>query len=78
MPNSPELRFDAQAVGKLMTECEGRRFEIELHDGDGRTMFVSLPVASAVELGCMICDVAEHAPYLVGGVRAMRDKLQRG
>jgi hypothetical protein len=73
MPGSSQ-RFDAQTFNRLITVNEGRRFEMQFCDTDGRKIVVSLPVDKAVELGCRICDVSEHAPYLVGGVRAARER----
>ena len=68
-------RFDAQSVGRLVTRNEGRRFEMQLRDAAGKQLWVSLPVAVAVELGCMLCDVSEQAPYLLGGARGKRERL---
>ena len=65
-------RFEASEVDNLKTVNAGRRFEMQFSDSEGRIVVVSLPVAAAVELGCMICNVSEHAPYLVGGVRTTR------
>jgi hypothetical protein len=56
-------------VDRLATVNEGRRFEIQFCDSDGKNILVSLPLQVAVELGCTICDISEYAPYLVGGVR---------
>jgi len=70
-------RFDAQTVGRLVTRNEGRRFEMQFRDAEGRNIVVSLPVRTAVELGCMICEVSQHAPYLVGGTRLGREGLPR-
>ena len=66
-------RFDAQTVGRLTTINQDRRFEMQFCDAEGRTIVVSLPVGKAVELGCMICDASESAPYLVGGVQRGRN-----
>ena len=71
---SSDHRFDAQTFGRLATVNEGRRFEVEFCDAGGKNILVSLPLPVAVELGCMICDLSEHAPYLVGGVRGRRAK----
>ena len=71
-------RFDAQTVGRLATVNKGRRFEMELSDPEDRTIIVSLPLALAVELACMICDISENAPYLVGGVRISRKRRSSG
>lgn len=70
MRTSSDSRFDAQTVGRLATVNEGRRFEMQFCDSDDKKIVVSLPLPLAVKMGCMICDVSEHAPYLVGGVRA--------
>lgn len=70
-------RFDAQKVTRLTTVNQERRFEMQLRDDTGRQFVVSLPVRVAVELGCMICEVSEHAPYLVGGTRLNREGLPR-
>jgi hypothetical protein len=62
-------RFDAEAVVRVASVTEGGRFEIELRDSRGETRVISLPISAAVDLGCLICDVSEGAPYLVGGIR---------
>jgi hypothetical protein len=72
MRTSSDSRFDAQTVDRLTTVNEGRRFEMQFCDSEGKKIVVSLPLSAAVEMGCMICDVSEHAPYLVGGVRISR------
>lgn len=72
MGRTDSERFDAQSVGRLLTVSEGKRFEMQFRDSEGRQVVVSLPARAAVELGCMICDVSEHAPYLIGGVRVAR------
>lgn len=68
-------RFDAQNVSRLVTRNENRRFEMQFRDATGREIVVSLPVRVAVELGCMICELSVHAPYLVGGARLTREGL---
>jgi hypothetical protein len=65
-------RFDAQTVVRSATVNEGARFELEFCDAEGNHHVVSLPVQAAVELGCLICDASENAPYLFGGVQAPR------
>lgn len=67
MGSTPTSRFDAQAVGRLATSNDSRRFEMEFRDAAGRTHVVSLPLEAAVELGCLICDVAQKTPFLPGG-----------
>ena len=71
-------RFDAQSVGRLLSVSEGKRFEMQFRDSEGRQVVVSLPARAAVELGCIICDVSEHAPYLIGGVRRGRGPRNAG
>jgi len=66
-------RFDAQKMDRLATVNDDRRLEMELRDAAGKKILVSLPLPLAVELGCMICDMSEHAPYLVGGVQTRRE-----
>jgi hypothetical protein len=68
-------RFDAQKVSRLVTRNEDRRFEMQFRDAAGRDIVVSLPVRVAVELGCMICELSAHAPYLIGGERLGREGL---
>jgi hypothetical protein len=68
MATKANPRFDALEVGRLASVGAGQRFEIELLGPDGTTLLVSVPMVSAVQLGCRICDLAEKAPYLVGGV----------
>lgn len=49
---------------------------MQFSDAEGRTHVLSLPLPAAVQLGCLICDVSETAPYLVGGIqRPARKKL---
>ena len=57
-------RFDAQNVDRLAKLNETGRMEIQFRDAEGMTYIVSLPVAAAVDLGCLICDVAESTPFL--------------
>lgn len=69
-------RFDADKVLRLVTLTERGRFEMQFSDAEGRTHVLSLPLPAAVQLGCLICDVSETAPYLVGGIqRPARKKL---
>ena len=69
---SSEPRFEAQSVGRLLTVNSGKRFQMEFKDAEGKPFVVTMPVRIAVELGCMICEVSQHAPYLLGGVRLTR------
>ena len=69
MAKSVKSRFDAEAVVRAATITEQGRFEIELTDSAGKTHVVSLPLAVAVDLGNLIRDVSDAAPYLVGGHR---------
>jgi hypothetical protein len=69
MATRVESRFDAEMVVRTATVTERARFEIELKDAQGKIHVVSLPLSAAVHLGCLICDVSENAPYLVGGFR---------
>ena len=66
---STHSRFDAQILLRVATLTEERRFELHLSDEGGRTHVVSLPLAVAIELGSLICDASEAAPYLFGGIR---------
>lgn len=77
MRTSSDSRFDAQSFARVATINEGRRFEMQFCDAEGKKIMVSLPLTKAVELGCMICDISEHAPYLVGGVRTSRGRSPR-
>jgi hypothetical protein len=72
MRTSSDSRFDAQSVDRLTTVNEGRRFEMQFCDSDGKKILVSLPMRVAVEVACTICDVSEKAPFLVGGVQMKR------
>lgn len=78
MRSASDSRFEAETFGRLATINEGKRFEMQFRDAAGREIVVTLPLPAAVELGCMICDVAEHAPYLVGGVRRPTKAPSRG
>ena len=65
-------RFQAEKVDRVVSLTGQRRFEIQLSDGRGKTHVVSLPLPAAVELGCLICDGSDAAPYLVGGIQRTR------
>lgn len=67
-------RFDAEKIDRLATHNEAGRFEIEFSDMDGKKHVVSLPLRAAVALGCLICDVSERAPFLLGGVPSETSK----
>lgn len=69
-----DTRFDADKVVCLASVTENARFEIQLTNAKGKTHVVSLPLPDAVELGCLICDASEAAPYLVGGIQRKRSK----
>ena len=69
MPEGAPSRFEAREVVRVTTLADQGRVEIEFRDPEGARQVVSLPVSKAVELGCLICDLSDHAPYLVGGVR---------
>jgi hypothetical protein len=69
---SVDSRFDAETIVRAATLIERGRFEIHLKDSRGQTHVVSLPLPVAVDLGCLICDASEAAPYLLGGHRQRR------
>lgn len=62
-------RFDADKFMRLVTMAEQGRCEMHFSDSEGRAHVLSLPLRAAVQLGGLICDVSETAPYLVGGIR---------
>lgn len=64
MTTRQSSRFDAQNVERLATLNETGRMEIQLRDAEGTAHVVSLPLAAAIDLGCLICDVAESTPFL--------------
>lgn len=66
---STPSRFDAELVVQVVTLTEKRRLELHLSDASGSTHVVSLPLAVAIELGRLLCDASDAAPYLVGGIR---------
>jgi hypothetical protein len=70
MTNSADSRFDAETVVRVATITALGRFEIELKDRAGKRHVISLPLSTAVDLGCLIHDLSQGAPYLVGGVRS--------
>jgi hypothetical protein len=69
MAGSVESRFDAETVVRIETLVERGRLEVRLKDSRGQTHVVSLPLPAAVDLGNLICDVSNAAPYLLGGHR---------
>lgn len=68
-------RFEATTVTRLVTVVGQRCFEMHFVDARGRTQVLTLPLAQAVELGCLICDAAESAPFLVGNHSIRRTAL---
>lgn len=64
---SGKSRFDAEQVEHLATVNKSGRFEMHFSTRDGRKHVVSLPLPAAVALGRLICDVAEKAPFALGG-----------
>lgn len=69
-----KTRFDAEGIERLATLNGAGRFEIEFSDSDGKKHVVSLPLPAAVALGCLICDVSERAPFLLGGAATAASK----
>ena len=69
---SVDSRFEAETVVRTASVPESGRFEIELRDSQGKICVVSLPLSTAVDLGCLISDLSEGAPYLIGGFRRTR------
>lgn len=69
MPEGAPSRFDAREVVRVTTLAEHGRVEIEFGGPQEARYVVSLPVSTAVELGCLICDLSDEAPYLIGGAR---------
>ena len=69
MKGSVLSRFDAETVVRLATVNGDKRFEMQFSDATGKHHLVSLPIEAAVELGCLICDASESAPYLLGRAR---------
>ena len=69
MTSNADSRFDAETVVRVATITALGRFEIELKDPAGKRHVISLPLSTAVDLGCLIHDLSQGAPYLVGGVR---------
>jgi hypothetical protein len=72
MTSNADSRFDAETVVRVATITALGRFEIELKDRGGKRHVISLPLSTAVDLGCLIHDLSQGAPYLVGGVRSAR------
>jgi hypothetical protein len=62
-------RFEAEKVVRAVTLVERGRLEIHLKDSRGQTHVVSLPLPVAVDLGSLIRDASDAAPYLLGGHR---------
>lgn len=72
MPAHVQSRIDAETVVTTTTVTERGRLEIELKDSSGKIHLVSLPLSTAVDLGRLICDLSEAAPYLIGGIKRTR------
>lgn len=66
MIKDPTARLIADHVECLRIRGDSDRLDIELRDARGRTYVVSLPTATAVELGLLIRGVAERTPFLAG------------
>jgi len=69
MTSNADSCIDAETVVRVATITALGRFEIELKDSAGKRHVISLPLCTAVDLGCLIHDLSQGAPYLVGGVR---------
>lgn len=69
MPEGAPTRFEAREVVRVTTLTEHGRVEIEFKGSGEANQILCLPVSTAVELGRLICDLADHAPYVVGGAR---------
>jgi hypothetical protein len=63
MIEKPTARLIADHVECLRMRGDGNRVDIELRDARGQTYVVSLPTATAVELGLLIRGVAEQTPF---------------
>jgi hypothetical protein len=72
MASNADSRFDAETVVRVATITALGRFDIELKDSAGKRHIISLPLSTAVDLGCLIHDLSQGAPYMVGGIRAAR------
>jgi hypothetical protein len=72
MTSNADSRFDAETVLRVATITALGRFEIELKDSGGKRQVISLPLSAAVDLGCLIHDLSQGAPYLVEAIRAAR------
>ena len=73
-----DSRFDADKVVRLVTLTAERRLEMQFADASGNVHAVSLPLRAAVDLGCIICDVSNAAPFAVGGVQRAGGKGAAG
>lgn len=77
MPEAAPTRFEARKVVRVTTLTEHGRVEIEFSGPGEAKQVVSLPAAVAVELGCLICELSDLAPYLVGGARRTRSPVAK-
>jgi hypothetical protein len=66
MIDDPTGRLIADHVECLRLRGDSGRVDIELRDASGKTYVVSLPAATAIELGLLIRGVAERTPFLAG------------
>ena len=69
MTTETETRFTAAKLVRLVVFTAERRCELQFGDSQGKTHVVSLPLPAAVDLASLICDAADRAPYLVGGIQ---------
>ena len=65
-------RFDAETVVRLATVNDQRRLEMQFSDAEGKNHVVSLPYPEAVQLGCFICEVSQHAPFVFAGAKGAK------
>lgn len=72
MTTEKESRFTAERLVRLVVLTRERRCELEFGDSQGNTYVVSLPLPAAVDLGSLICDASDRAPYLVGDIPRTR------
>lgn len=61
-----ESRFDAVQVRRIAATKRMGRIELHFSDANDRRLAITLPPELAIELGRLICDLADGTPFLKG------------
>jgi hypothetical protein len=64
--DTSESRFEAAEVRRISATKRTGRLELQFSDANDKQLTVTLSPEAAIELGRLICDLAEGTPFLKG------------